>query len=113
MPDVAGALRQSDALGLVRVIRAGEEADLDRGGMLGEEREIDTRAVPMGAKRERRAGPCPRASLRIVSSRRRFGCQDAHATASSIQSTRTHADGGERNHSVTELGWSGQGLVAF
>jgi hypothetical protein len=95
VPDVSGALREGDALGFVRVIRVGEEADFDRGGVLGEEREIDARAVPMGTKRERCADPRPRASPRMVSARRGFGCQDAHAVASPIQSTRSDTYGGE------------------
>ena len=97
MPDMAGAFRQGEALGLEGVIRSGEEAEFDRRGVLGEEGEVDACAVPVGAKGERGADPRPHIPLRVVSSRRRFRCQDAHATASSIQSTRTHAGGGERN----------------
>ena len=66
VPDVAGTFRQSDALGLVGIVGAVEEAELDRGGVLGEQGEIDARAVPKGAKRERRAGPGPGTSRRIV-----------------------------------------------
>src|SRR4051812_10083082 len=69
VPHVPGAFRQRNALGLVRVIGMCEEADFDGGGMFGEEREIDTRAVPMGAKRERRARPYPRTGPRVVSAR--------------------------------------------
>jgi hypothetical protein len=78
------------------VIGAGEEADFDRGGVLGEEREIDTRPIPMSTKGVRRADPRSQASRRVFGSRRGVWCQDTHAAASPIQSMRTNAYGGER-----------------
>jgi len=85
----------------------GEEADLHRRCVFGEEGEIDALTVPMGAKRKRRADPRPRASPRVISSRRGLGYQDAHAVVRSILSTRTDAHGGE-GYIVTEPVSSGQ-----
>ena len=107
MPDVTGALREGNALCFRGVIGAGEEADLHRRCMLGEEGEIDALTIPLGTRRKRRADPRPHASPRIISSRRGIGCQDAHAVARSILSTRTDAHGGER-YIVTEPVSSGQ-----
>ena len=59
VPDVVGPLGHGD--GRRRLAGRGfvEEAELDRRGVLGEEREVDALAVPGGPERPRTSGPDP------------------------------------------------------
>src|SRR5581483_8755086 len=61
MPHLVGALLERDARPLVVAVRPVEEAELDAGRALGEEREVDARAVPGRAERIGLAGPDPHA----------------------------------------------------
>ncbi|MFT3847446.1 MAG: hypothetical protein QM739_01850 [Propionivibrio sp.] len=58
MPDEIGLLRHGDAFDLASAVQV-EQAELDLGRVLGEEREIDALSVPRRAKRIRFARPDP------------------------------------------------------
>ena len=57
VPDLIGALAQSDRVRFDVVVFVLEQAELDAGRVLGEDREVDALAVPCGTERIRLAGP--------------------------------------------------------
>src|SRR5262249_51379258 len=63
VPDEAVALAQRDAVGLARVARGSEQAEIDGGRVLREEGEVHPLPIPRGAERIRCAGPDPHGAL--------------------------------------------------
>ena len=67
VPDAVGRLGHGDGRARGRVGRVVEEAQLDRGGVLGEQGEVDPAAVPGGAERMGTPRPDPHGAGSLAS----------------------------------------------